>query len=406
MFKKISLWQQVLISLVLGIVCGIWLPEIGMHLKPIGTIFLRCIMMLAPIMIFTSLTSGILSVKNDQIANIGLKAFITFLLVSLFAAIFGLSISWLLKPGLNIPESLLVMFKAKNSTVQDSFSFVEMIINIFPENIFQTFASNNFIQIVFFACFLGINLNAMPENNQLRQLINDSLNLILRMISQIMKFAPYATFSLIAYSFAAQGTDLLKTLSKLVATISITMALQYLLFGIFIKIFAKLSPWPFYKKSIEYQAIAFSTSSSKITLPVTIKVCQNNLGMSHPACNFILPLGASINMSGLVINLVIITTFVAQALGINLMWKDYLTIVSTTILCSIGGAGIPGASLIMMPIVFSSVNLPIEGVVIFAGIDRLMDMLRTTINITGDAAVALILDARDNKLDKEKYMKL
>lgn len=165
-----------------------------------------------------------------------------------------------------------------------------------------------------------------------------------------------------------------------------------------------MSPMPFYKKSLEYQIIAFSTGSSKASLPTTMKVCRENLGISESSTSFVLPLGASINMDGLAINLSLATIFFAQLLGVTLSPYDYMIITITATLGSIGGAGIPGGLLVMLPMVLSSVNLPIEGVAILAGIDRILDMFRTTISITGDAVVTLIVDHSEDSLDKERYL--
>ncbi|MFO1130335.1 MAG: cation:dicarboxylase symporter family transporter, partial [Rickettsiales bacterium] len=183
------------------------------------------------------------------------------------------------------------------------------------------------------------------------------------------------------------------------------MIILYIIFGILIKLFAKISPIPFYKKSIEYQAIAFSSSSSKIALPVTIDVCEHKLGASKIACRFILPLGASINMCGLAIHLSLTTIFFAQMFGVDLSIQDYIIIIITSTFGSIGGAGVPGSALVMLPLVMSSINLPIEQIAIVAGVDRFLDMIRTTINITGDAAITIILDARMKTLNLVKYYK-
>jgi Na+/H+-dicarboxylate symporter len=168
-------------------------------------------------------------------------------------------------------------------------------------------------------------------------------------------------------------------------------------------VFCRISPMPFYRKSFEYQILAFSTSSSKAALPTTMQICRNRLGISDSSTSFILPLGASINMDGFAINLALCTIFFAQVLGVTLHMYDYLVIVLMATLGSIGGAGIPGASMFMLPMVLAAVNLPTEGVAIIAGIDRILDMLRTTINITGDATITLIVDNSEGTFDKEKY---
>jgi Na+/H+-dicarboxylate symporter len=257
---------------------------------------------------------------------------------------------------------------------------------------------------VFFALFTGYAINKMKqESEELKKLINTVARMFIKMISVIMELSPYAAFALIAYVVSTHGLDAIISLSKLVAAVVVAMVLQYIIFGLMILIFCRISPMPFYKKSIEYQLIAISSSSSKASLPTTMNVCRNNLGVSESSTSFVLPLGAAINMNGFAINLSLTAIFFAQTLGVELAAHDYMMIILTSTLGSIGGAGIPGASLIMLPVVLASVNLPIEGVAILAGIDRVLDMLRTAINITGDATITLIIDESEGLLDKEKY---
>jgi Na+/H+-dicarboxylate symporter len=220
----------------------------------------------------------------------------------------------------------------------------------------------------------------------------------------IIEFTPYAVFALTAWSVSEQGMEIMFSLAKLAGSILLAMILQYLIFGVLISFFCKLSPMPFYKKSLDYQIVAFSTASSKASLGTTMQVCRERLGVSQSSTGFLLPLGASINMNGFAINLSLTTIFFAQAMGIHLSWHDYMLIILTSTLGSIGGAGIPGGSLIMLPLVLSSVNLPIEAVAIVAGIDRILDMVRTTINITGDATISLIIDNSEGTLDKKVYL--
>jgi Na+/H+-dicarboxylate symporter len=193
------------------------------------------------------------------------------------------------------------------------------------------------------------------------------------------------------------------SLSRLVFAITIAMVLQYLIFGLFIIVFCRMSPIPFYKKSFEYQSIALSTGSSKASLATTMKVCRQKLGISESSTSFILPLGASINMDGMAINLSLTTLFFAQMMGITLSISDYIVIILTSTLGSMGGAGIPGGSIVMLPMILSAVNIPIEGVAIIAGIDRVLDLLRTAINITGDATITLLIDSSEGTLDRDLY---
>jgi len=398
-----KLWKKVTLGLILGIIVGIYCPEYVIYIKPVGDIFLRMIKMIIAPLIFFSLVSGITSMTDPtSLGRLGIKAVAAFLGTTFFAVIFGITVALLLKPGHGVHIDFDI---APNIAHTKSFNMLNFFVNIIPENIVQSFASSNVLQIVFFAIFLGFVINKMGSNAQpIKDLFHLLSKMILKMISIITQLSPYGAFALTAWVVGTQGFDVMISLSKLVVAVIIAMMCQYAIFGILIYVFCRMSPLPFYKKSIEYQILAFSTSSSKATLATTMQVCREKLGVSESSTSFILPLGASINMDGFAINLGLTTIFFAQMMGVNLGLHDYIIIIITSTLGSIGGAGIPGASMIMLPMVLSSINLPIEGVAIIAGIDRILDMLRTTINITGDATITLIVDDSEGNLDKETYL--
>ncbi len=397
-----QLWHKVSLGLVLGVAFGYFCPEYAPHIKFMGDIFLRGIKMVIGPLIFCTLIVGICNMSDPStLGRVGIKATLAFLGTTCFAVIFGLSLAILLKPGVGAEISFGYPYAAMEA---ESFSIVEFLVKIIPDNAVKPFVDGELLQIVFMSMFTAVILvhmgsYAVPIVN----FFNLTSKVVFKMISVVIELSPYAAFSLTAWVISQNGVDLLLSLSKLIAAVMIAMSMQYGIFGIMIKIFCKVSPMPFYRKSIEYQLLAFSTSSSKATLPTTMKVCNQNLGISSPSTSFILPLGASINMNGLAINLSLTTIFFAQMLNVSLCWSDYLVIILTSTLGSIGGAGIPGASLIMLPMVLQSVNLPIEGVAIIAGIDRILDMFRSTINITGDAAMTMIIDHSEGSFDKETY---
>jgi Na+/H+-dicarboxylate symporter len=242
-----------------------------------------------------------------------------------------------------------------------------------------------------------------PKAERIFLTVKDLTEVVLTMIRLIVKFAPVAAFCLMAWCVGTQGSAVLYSLSKLVLAGFFAFAVQYFVFGGMISLFGRVSPWPFYRKSFEYQAMAFSTGSTKAALPVTMSVCHDKMGVSKLSSSFILPLGATINMDGLAIYLGLCAISFAQAAGHTLTYSEYATIMFTATLGSIGGAGIPSAAIVMLPIVLGSVNLPLEGVLLITGIDRLMDTLRTTISITGDAAVTVVVDGSEGLLDKERY---
>ncbi len=399
-----QLWQKVTLGLVLGFIAGMILPSYVVYFKPVGDIFLRLIKMIIGPLIFCSLVNGILGMSDTRmLGRTGIKAVVIFFIMSVFAVILGLFFGLYFKPG----EGIKIDFNNNGVNNNIKFDIVNFIINIVPDNFIKAFVDGNLLQIVFASIFTGITIQKMSSQ---RASFKNSFHLItqlmFKMIEIIINLSPYAAFALTGWVVSTQGMGVLISLSKLVLVASLAMFIQYITYGILIKLSCGLSPIPFYKKSLKYQILAFSTSSSKATLPTTMQTCREDLGISESSTSFILPLGASINMNGLAINLSLATVFFSQVLGITLHLQDYIVIIFTATLGSIGGAGIPGAVLIMLPMVLSSVHLPIDGIAILAGIDRIIDMIRTVINITGDAAVTLIIDHKEGLLDEKKYLQL
>lgn len=398
-----KLWHKVTLGLILGVVFGVYLPQYSETVKPIGTVFLRLIQMIILPLIFFSLVSGITSMNDpSSLGRVGMKSVIAFLGTTFFAVIFGLMVAFVLKPGVGVVIDFGV--PQERNFKQGGFDLTEFLINIVPNNIVGSFAEGKTLQVVFFAIFTGIILNSMGSSaDSLKTFINSIAKMVLKMISKVVELSPYGAFALTAWVVGTQGIAIMLSLSKLVVAITIAMALQYLIFGLFIMIFCRMSPIPFYKKSFEYQSIALSTGSSKASLATTMQVCRQKLGVSESSTSFVLPLGASINMDGMAINLALTTVFFSQMIGIDLTTSDYMVIILTATLGSMGGAGIPGGSLVMLPMILAAVNMPIEGVAIIAGIDRVLDLLRTAINITGDATITLIIDNSEGNLNKELY---
>ena len=398
-----KLWHKVTLGLILGVVFGVYLPQYSETVKPIGTVFLRLIQMIILPLIFFSLVSGITSMNDpSSLGRVGMKSVIAFLGTTFFAVIFGLMVAFVLKPGVGVVIDFGV--PQERNFKQGGFDLTEFLINIVPNNIVGSFAEGKTLQVVFFAIFTGIILNSMESTaDSLKTFINSIAKMVLKMISKVVELSPYGAFALTAWVVGTQGLAIMLSLSKLVVAITIAMVLQYLIFGLFIMIFCRMSPIPFYKKSFEYQSIALSTGSSKASLATTMQVCRQKLGVSESSTSFVLPLGASINMDGMAINLALTAVFFAQMMGIDLTTSDYMVIILTATLGSMGGAGIPGGSLVMLPMILAAVNMPIEGVAIIAGIDRVLDLLRTAINITGDATITLIIDNSEGNLNKELY---
>ncbi|MEY3196942.1 MAG: hypothetical protein RLZZ59_310 [Pseudomonadota bacterium] len=398
-----KLWQKVTLGLIFGIIFGIYAPhEWAEFVKPAGDIFLALIKMVIAPLIFFSLISGMTSLTDSSsLGRIGIKAAIAFLATTVFAVLFGVCMALLLKPGVGV---IMDLGDKSSYAAAPKFDIIKFFIDIIPTNPIAAFANGNILQIVFFALFTGVTINNMSSStHELKLMIHSASKVLIKMISYIVELSPYGAFALTAWVINTQGIEVLISLSRLVSAVVIAMALQYVIFGLMIMLFCRMSPIPFYKKSIDYQVIALSSASSKASLPTTMEVCHNKLGISESSSSFVLPLGAALNMNGFAINLSLTTIFFAQIIGVDLMLHDYMIIILMSTLGSIGGAGIPGASLIMLPMVLGSVHLPIEGVAILAGIDRVLDMLRTAINITGDATITLIVDESEGTLDKAKY---
>jgi Na+/H+-dicarboxylate symporter len=399
-----KLWHKVFLGLVFGVLFGIYIPEHVETIKPIGTVFLRLIKMVIVPLLFFSLVSGITGMRDpSSIGRVARKSVIAYLGTTCLAVTFGLGVAYVLKPGVGVVLDIGPVAAERNFKEND-FDLLQFFIEIVPSNVFQAFADSNILQVVFFSIFTGVIINGMDSSaDPLRNFIHAAAKLVLKMIALVVQLSPYAAFALTAWVIGTQGIEIMFTLGKLVQAIILAYILQYLIYGLLIFVFCRVSPMPFYKKSIEYQMIAMSTGSSKASLATTMQVCRSRMGVSDSSTSFVLPLGASINMNGLSIKLGLSVIFFAQAMGVDLTMSDYIIIILTGTLGSIGGAGIPGSFIIMLPIMLTSVGLPIEGVALLVGIDRVLDLLSTTINITGDAAITLVIDNSEGTFDKTMY---
>lgn len=401
-----KLWQQVFIGLVAGVVVGVIFGEKASAIKPLGDIFIRLIQMIIVPLIFLSLTTGLTGMTDKAtLSRVALKSVFAFLTTTSIAITIGMVAAYLFQPGAGIAASSLHSGAFEfPSNVDRSLDFSRMVNDAIPNNALNALVSGQILQVVFFSIFTGIILNMMGKDaDGIVHALKTCAKLVFKMVGIVMYAAPYGAFALTAAVVGKQGLSALLGLAALVVTFMSAMAVQYIIFGILIAVFGRISPFPFYKKSLEYQAIAFSTSSSKVTLPTTMDVCLNKMGISKNSTSFVLPLGAAINMDGMAIYLGICTMFFVQIYGIQLQPIDYAIIMLTSTLGSIGAAGIPGGTLIMLPMVLAALNIPFEGIAFIAGIDRVLDMIRTTINITGDATITLIVDSSEGTLNKKRY---
>jgi len=415
-----KLWQQVLIGLIAGIFVGYlgnknYLDiEMVKSFKILGTIFMNLIkMVIIPLIIF-ALLSGITSINGEgNFTRVAVKGFSAYILTAMFAVIIGIVAGKLMEPGKGINLTQMVAesqsknsadFQKVSTITQNKKTASEFILDLIPTNPFKSIVEEKYLQIIVFVIFIGLIINMIGDKGKpIKELIYSFAQVFFRSIEIIIKLAPLGVFGYMSYSIADQGLEVLQSLGKLAITVLLACLVQYIIFGILIAVFGKMSPMPFYKKILFTQGLAFSTSSSKATLPTAMNQLQEKMGVSKTNSNFLMPLGVCINMDGTAIYLGICSLFFAQAYGIELYFQHYLMLILTCTLGSIGAAGIPSGSIIFMSMVLGSIGIPSEGIAVILGIDRILDMVRTTINITGDSAITLIVDKTEGGVNEHIY---
>jgi Na+/H+-dicarboxylate symporter len=403
-----KLWQQVLIGLIFGVISGIVLGEKAAGLKIFGTVFINLIKMVIVPLIFFALLSGITSIQGKgNFTRIGIKGFSAYILTAIFAVIIGLTAGTFFHPGTGVDLHAILETSGQATpaiAAKTPPTVSEFLLGLIPTNPINAMASDNFLQIIIFSIFTGITINLIGDRAKaVKEVIYSASQVCFKMIEIIIKLAPLGVFGFISWVVGTQGMEILNALAKLVMAFLVACTFQYIVFGLMILIFARISPLPFYRKMLFTQSIAFSTSASKATLSTAMNQLQERMGVSRVNSNFMMPLGVCINMDGAAIYLGICALFFSQAYGIDLTFQNYLMLVLTCTLGSIGAAGIPSGSIIFMGMVLTSVGLPIEGIGIILGVDRILDMVRTTINITGDCAITLIVDKSEGALDEKTY---
>ena len=376
-----KLWQKVLVGIAFGIIAEHFLGKYETVLEVFnicGQMFMRLIKMLMGPLIFCVLSSGILGVSDiKSFGYTGFKIIFFSLFNTLCAVVVGICIANWIEPGKNFNISL---FRSSSSLIEGQFDIGSFICNFVPENVFQSFTQCNLLQMVFFAVFVGIISQLHKKHySTIKENVGVVSEILFFMMEKIMYLSPYGAFLLTAFSIGIQGIDILFALGRLIGALLLTMNIQYMLFGLSINIFCIKPPFPFYRTSFTYQVLAFSISSSTLVLPKTIKICQDSLGVSD--------FGAS------------------QIYDIDLSFQHYCYIILLSTIGAIGAAGVPGLTLIMLPVVLKSISIPTDNIALLLSIDRLLDMLRTTLNITGDVATAIIIDHEEKKINYDVYYK-
>jgi len=399
--KKISLTTKIFLGLFLGIIVGLLLTNnkdiATTYIKPFGTLFLNLIKMIIVPLVFSSLIVGTASVGDiKSLGRIGGKTMAYYLITTAFAVILGLILGTVLVPGqgLSIPVNV-------ETTAQEAPSIIDTLLNVIPSNPLKGLVEGNMLQIIVFAIFLGIGATAVTEElgKPFINFFNSLAEIMYKITELVMKFAPIGVFGLITPVVAENGPSVLLPLIKVIAAVYLGCVLHAaLVYSSLLKALAKFSPIKFFKGIAGPAITAYSTSSSSGTLPVTMKAAKENLGVSDKIASFVLPLGATVNMDGTALYQGVCALFIAQVYGLNLTIGQMITIVLTATLASIGTAGVPGAGMIMLTIVLESVGLPLEGIALIAGIDRVLDMARTCINVVGDLSAAVVVAKSEGEL--------
>ncbi|MCR8849558.1 dicarboxylate/amino acid:cation symporter [Rossellomorea sp. SC111] len=403
---KFNLTTKIITALILGAVVGLILNIFAKDLfdildpylfTPLGKIFLNLISMLVVPIVFLSIVLGSAGLGDPKkLGRIGLKTIVYFLLTTCIAIVIGLTLAYIIDPGMveGIDTSQSEGFKTEEAPPVG-----ETLMNIIPKNPLTAMTEGNMLQIIAFAIFIGFGLTALGEKTKgILKLVEQGNDLMMYLVTLVMKFAPYGTFGLIASAIGSQGSSALKAMwLYFVVVLAALLVHAFITYGGTILLLAKKNPIWFFKNFSPAMSVGFSTSSSNATLPISMDVAQQRLGVSKPVSSFVQPLGATINMDGTAIMQGVATVFISQVYNVDLSMEQLITVVLTAVLASIGTAGVPGVGLILLAMVLSSVNLPVEGIGLILGIDRLLDMARTSINISGDAACALFVSESEKK---------
>lgn len=414
--KKIGLTTVILISLLIGAITGsifhYYVPAgyvrdtvfVNGIFYVIGNGFIRLMQMLVVPLVFCSLVCGSMAMGDTKsLGKIGIKTIIFYLFTTAVAITLALSIASLFDPGKGLDVTSL---KSTGETATaEATSFADTLLNIIPKNPIEAMAQGNMLQIIIFALIVGVLLAKRGEKaDTVSQFISQFNDVMMDMTMAVMKLAPFGVFCLIAKTFSGIGFGAFLPLIKYMGCVLLALLIQCVgVYQIIMFIFTRLNPLKFLKKFFPVMGFAFSTATSNATIPLSIDTLHRKMGIQKRISSFTIPLGATINMDGTAIMQGVAVVFVAQAFGIPLGFSDYLTVIATATIASIGTAGIPSVGLVTLSMVFASVGLPVEGIGIIMGIDRILDMARTAVNITGDAACTAIVASQAGALDRDVF---
>ena len=412
-----NLTQRILLAMAAAILLGsatqqllLW-PEIPVWLDTVlndglagglfyvgGKIFVASLKVLVVPLVFISLVCGTCQLQGQSsLGRLSFKAIGLYLLTTAIAISIAILVAELLQPGMGIEMTTTADFIAPASQ-----PISQVFINIFPNNPVKAMAEGNMLQVIVFAILIGLAISRSGEHGErLARTFNDWNEIMMTLVTLLMKLAPYGVFCLLFSLFAKQGLGVIGDLALYMFTVLLVLAIHALgVYPLLLKGFSGLNPMIFLRKMRNTQLFAFSTASSSATIPVTLRAVEQRLGVSNRIASFTVPLGATINMDGTAIMQGVATVFIAQAFGLELGLTDYLLVIATATLASVGTAGVPGVGLVTLAMVLQQVGLPVEGIALIIGVDRLLDMVRTAVNVTGDATVSCIVASSEDAMDK------
>ncbi|QLQ02707.1 MAG: dicarboxylate/amino acid:cation symporter [Thiobacillus sp.] len=407
------LTRQIVIAMLAGIVLGVILNRLGTAdwvqlvlvdglLYVVGSVFVAALKMMVVPLVFVSLVAGVTSLSDlNALGRIGIKSLALYLATTAIAVTIALTLAGIVGPG----QGFNAGSTAASFTGKPAPPLTQVLIDMVPTNPVAAMAEGNMLQIIVFALLFGVAVTMSgARGKHVLNFFGDLDVVIMHMVEWIMRLAPYGVFALITRTFASQGLDILLPLAAYFLTLTGALALQ--VFGVYpllLKLLASLNPLTFLRKMRDPAAFAFSTASSGATIPVTLRTVEYKMGVKNSVASFTVPMGATINMDGTAMMQGVATVFIANVYGIHLEFTDYLLVVLTATLASIGTAAIPAVGLVTLTMVLGQVGLPVEGIALIIGVDRLLDMMRTVTNVTGDCAVSCIVAKSEKALDQAVF---
>lgn len=416
--KKLGLTSRIFIALILGLLVGVFIhycvPESSIRddvvvegvFYVVGQGFIRLMQMLVVPLVFCSIVCGAASIGDTKtLGKIGVKTLCFYLLTTALAVTVALGFANLINPGFGVDMSSLVASDTSSVGEAQEVSVIDTLLGIIPTNPIQSLAEGDMLPVIFFALFVGIILAILGNKTEMVHRFFEQFNdIMMKMTSLVMLVAPFGVFCLLARTFSNIGFEAFIPMLKYMFGVLGALAIQCLVvYMILLFVFARINPITFLKKFISVMAFAFSTASSNATIPLNIETLTRKMGVDRRISSFTIPLGATINMDGTAIMQGVAVVFTAQLFGVPLGPVEYLTVIATATLASIGTAGVPSVGLITLSMVFNSVGLPLEGIALIMGIDRVLDMTRTAVNITGDAVCTMVVAKQNGSVDLDVF---